>query len=53
MMTLFNRILSIFDFRLRDSKKLHEITQQSDAQAIQSDWDAVGNDFRSILGHYE
>ena len=53
MIELFKRILSIFDFRLHDSKKLHKIMHQSDEQALRSDWDAVGNDFRNVLGHYK
>lgn len=53
MITLFKKILSIFDFRLRDSKTLHEIMHQSDEQALRSDWDAIGNDFRNVLGHYK
>ena len=53
MITLFKKILLIFDFRLRDSKQLHEIIRQSDEQALRSDWDAIGNDFRNILGHYK
>lgn len=53
MITLFKNILSIFDFRLRDSKHLHEIIHQSDEQALSSDWDAIGNDFRNVLGHYK
>lgn len=51
MIELFKKILSIFDFRLRDSKQLHEIMRQSDAQALRSDWDVVGNDFKNVLGH--
>ena len=53
MIELFKKMLSIFDFRLRDSKHLHEIMCQSDEQALRSDWDAVGNDFRNVLGHYK
>ena len=51
MMTLFKNILSIFDFRLHSSKKLYEITHQSDEQALRSDWEAIGNDFKNIFGH--
>ena len=53
MIELFKKMLSIFDFRLRDSKKLREIMHQSDEQALRSDWDVVGNDFRNVLGYYK
>lgn len=56
MFTLFKNILLIFDFSSFHRKRSHEIDEimsQSDAQAIQSDWEAIGNDFRNILGHYE
>lgn len=53
MIELFKRILSIFDFRLHSSKKLYEIIHQSDEQALRSDWEVIGNDFKNILGHYK
>jgi hypothetical protein len=56
MIELFKNILLIFDFSSFYRKRSHEIDEimsQSDAQAIQSDWDAVGNDFRNVLGHHK
>ena len=56
MITLFKNILLIFDFSSfyrKRSYEIDEIMSQSDTQAIQSDWDAVGNDFRNVLGHYK
>ena len=53
MITLFKNILLIFDFSSFYCKRLYEIMSQSDAQALRSDWEAIGNDFRNILGHYE
>ena len=56
MITLFKNMLLIFDFSSfyrKRSYEIDEIMSQSDTQAIQSDWDAVGNDFRNVLGHYK
>ena len=56
MITLFKNILLIFDFISFYRKRSHEIDEiisQSDVQALRSDWEAIGNDFRNILGHYE
>lgn len=56
MITLFKNILLIFDFSSFYCKRSHEIDEiisQSDVQALRSDWEAIGNNFRNILGHYE
>lgn len=41
----------LFDFS--NSYRSHKILSQSDAQALSSDWRAVGNDIRGVMEEYE
>lgn len=49
---LLEGLASIFDFTgIFTMRRSHDILERSDAEALRGDWEAVGNDMKTVLGH--
>lgn len=52
MSALLEGLASLFDFTgYLTTRRSREILERSDAEALRSDWEAIGQDMKNVMGH--